>query len=264
MPRKTQQSLTQFWARFDKEGPGGCWIWQGPCDARGYGRVYTAGLLDGPTRTIGAHAMAWRLSKGEILPGMMVLHQCDRPACGNPEHLYLGLDEQNGRDKAERARVVGTVLTQKQVDEIRAAVAAGETQYSVATRFGVTQPTVSRIASGKARTVRWVEEAAMPARQPRAPLTQDEILAIRKRIYAGEPHAAIAGDYGVVRETVTSVAKGRIGGLPPVLGRRTATKLTDDQRGEIRRRYAAGESQRALADAFGVTQQTVSNVVRPT
>jgi transcriptional regulator len=38
--------------------------------------------------------------------------------------------------------------------------------------------------------------------------------------------------------------------------------LTDDQVAEIRQRWAKGETQRALADEFGVTQSTVSRIVR--
>ena len=38
--------------------------------------------------------------------------------------------------------------------------------------------------------------------------------------------------------------------------------LTDDEVRLIRRRYAAGETQQAIADSVGISQRTVSSIVR--
>jgi hypothetical protein len=35
---------------------------------------------------------------------MKVLHRCDIPACVNVEHLFLGTDQDNARDRAAKGR----------------------------------------------------------------------------------------------------------------------------------------------------------------
>jgi hypothetical protein len=41
-----------------------------------------------------------------------------------------------------------------------------------------------------------------------------------------------------------------------------AAKLTEEEVAEIRKRYAAGELQRVLADEYQVRQQAISKIVR--
>lgn len=43
-------------------------------------------------------------TNGPIPEGMQVLHRCDVPYCVNPEHLFLGTDKENHRDKTAKGR----------------------------------------------------------------------------------------------------------------------------------------------------------------
>ena len=104
----------RFWARVNKNTPSGCWIWVGCVDKWGYGDLSYKG------KHIQAHRLAWRLLESD--PGEMdVLHKCNNPPCCNPDHLYLGTDLENARDRL----AVGTQhypvgkLTAEQVLEIR-------------------------------------------------------------------------------------------------------------------------------------------------
>jgi hypothetical protein len=89
---------------------------------------------------------------------MHVLHRCDVPACVNPDHLFLGTHDDNMADKAAKGRVVVPAgernhlskLTAAQVLAIREACGSGESQTSVASRFGLNQTHVSRIVRGTA------------------------------------------------------------------------------------------------------------------
>lgn len=76
----------------------GCWIWQAATTSKGYGSFWLNG------RQERAHRASYTLFRGPIPDGLRVLHHCDTPACVNPEHLYLGTDLDNARDRDQRAR----------------------------------------------------------------------------------------------------------------------------------------------------------------
>jgi len=76
----------------------GCHVWPGSKCKKGYGlRAYHG-------KTYRVHRVAWVHHFGEIPAGMHVCHRCDNPACANPEHLFLGTNEDNVRDKIRKGR----------------------------------------------------------------------------------------------------------------------------------------------------------------
>lgn len=133
------------------EADGGCLIWTGALDPRGYGRF---GL--GGRRTVFAHRYALERSLGRpIADGMLACHTCDRPSCVNPDHLYEGTDQDNVDDMTRQERHAWGErnghhkLSFEDVTRIRRLGADGFTHRSIAKRFGIHQTTVSRIISAK-------------------------------------------------------------------------------------------------------------------
>lgn len=53
---------------------------------------------------VGAHRVSWTLLIGLIPREMHVLHKCDNPLCVNPDHLFLGNNQDNVRDKMQKRR----------------------------------------------------------------------------------------------------------------------------------------------------------------
>lgn len=94
----------RFWARVDMDGPivyehlGKCWMWTGYKDEWGYGRLTIN------KSTVRAHRYSWELNNGPITDSLLVLHKCDNPECTNPNHLFLGTDADNIKDRDNKKR----------------------------------------------------------------------------------------------------------------------------------------------------------------
>lgn len=77
----------------------GCWIWLGGKTSAGYGEIFYKRKVWYVHRLI-AHlylGLTW------LDDPRLVLHKnsCHNPSCCNPEHLYLGDNADNMRDKAK-------------------------------------------------------------------------------------------------------------------------------------------------------------------
>lgn len=79
----------------------GCWIWMGKLNSYGYGRMVKAG---GRGKETGAHRVAYEMFIGPIDNGLVVCHRCDMPCCVNPNHLFLGTQSDNIKDRTNKKR----------------------------------------------------------------------------------------------------------------------------------------------------------------
>ena len=77
----------------------GCVLWTANSDKNGYGKIYYN------KKHWRAHRLSYYLNKGEISESLQVCHQCDTPACINPQHLFLGTNKDNMIDKVKKGRL---------------------------------------------------------------------------------------------------------------------------------------------------------------
>lgn len=76
----------------------GCIEWTGHKTDLGYGVI-------GVNKKVGgAYRIAYELKNGPIPDGLDVLHKCDNPSCINPDHLFLGTQEDNVADMVSKKR----------------------------------------------------------------------------------------------------------------------------------------------------------------
>ncbi len=148
--------------RFDEKyqivEPGGCWVWTGAMDKKGYGAFSYKG------QNSKAHRVSWEIHHGPIprgkgYHGTCVCHTCDNRLCVNPAHLFLGTMADNQRDMVEKGRCHSygkpgeangySKLTQLQVKKIRR-LGGNVFQREIARRFGVSQTQIQRILSREA------------------------------------------------------------------------------------------------------------------
>jgi len=151
MRKKTVLDMEWLRARVSEES-NGCWRWTKSIMAHGYGQARVN------NEHVTAHRAAFFIANG-YWP-TVGRHKCDNKWCANPEHIEDGTIGDNNRDMAERGNLhrgqdhEWSKLSDAQVVEIRELLAEGVTQTVIAKRYGVAQPTVSNIKTGKIRRTR--------------------------------------------------------------------------------------------------------------
>lgn len=158
--RKSVQE--RFWEKVTRNGKE-CWTWTAALRG-GYGVFF-----DGK-KMRQAHQVSWEFTNGYIPDGLFVLHKCDNPPCVNPDHLFLGTQVDNIRDRDNKGRAprgenhythvrgesVWTIredacnfakVSKADVRVIRYQFAHGKPVGELAERFGVVKRTISRIVT---------------------------------------------------------------------------------------------------------------------
>lgn len=83
--------------RFDskwREGPGGCWVWQGGKRGAGYGS------FNFNRKMKNAHIVSYILRRGLPEEGLFLCHICHVKACVNPWHLTQNTQRANQRESS--------------------------------------------------------------------------------------------------------------------------------------------------------------------
>lgn len=128
----------------EPEPMSGCWLWTGHVDGKGYGRFQIRSY-----ESEHAHRAAWEIFRGEVPPGLHVLHRCDVKCCVNPYHLFVGTNRDNVDDKVRKGRAKllacrgsrhgRSKLTEQQIHEIRA---SRKTPTELGKIYGVSRGTI--------------------------------------------------------------------------------------------------------------------------
>jgi len=147
----------------------GCWIWEGatsgtkPTHLYGHLGVKTE---EGSWKTFYAHRLSYLIHKGAIPEGHYVCHSCDEPLCVNPEHLFVGTQQDNVNDMLKKNRGDDTPLfksgenhykaklSEEDVTYIRANLTGWGSVAKLARKFGVTPGNISSIKHNRIWKIR--------------------------------------------------------------------------------------------------------------
>lgn len=134
------EAIERFWNFVSKAD--GCWFWTGSKISGRYGGFHFA---NGETL---AHRAAWTFTFGKIPEGMQVLHRCDNPVCVNPEHLFLGTQNDNVKDAIAKNRLCKKHTDRATVIAIRQFAERFGKQYNeMVSVFGLSQNIVRDIVN---------------------------------------------------------------------------------------------------------------------
>lgn len=149
--RRPDVREAKFWETVSKSE--GCWMWTGRLMSAGYGEIRHTR----ETRVL-AHRYSYALANGPIPKGKQVLHKCNVALCVRPEHLYLGTDLENARDRLKAGTYIrgeqmySAKLTEAQVREIKRDFRARNKRRTnaaeLAARYGVGVGTIHCIVRG--------------------------------------------------------------------------------------------------------------------
>ncbi len=128
--------MERFWSKVNKTSD--CWEWTASLRG-GTGLCYGQFWLDGKHHS--AHRLSWEWANGVIPSGLHVLHRCNNPKCVKPEHLYLGTQIDNERDKF----IAGDPSRKLTAQDAKNIIKDGRPQREIAEDYGISQNMVSRI-----------------------------------------------------------------------------------------------------------------------
>jgi hypothetical protein len=93
-----KSAAQRFMDKVTPEPNSGCWLWTARVNHKGYGNFVSRPFWL-------AHRYSYATYRGPIPDGLKVLHKCDIPSCVNPDHLFLGTDLDNARDRDAKGRL---------------------------------------------------------------------------------------------------------------------------------------------------------------
>lgn len=117
-----------------------CMEWQRCFNTDGYPRMGVTG-----NSNVKVHRLVYELANNKDITGYVVRHICDNPKCINPEHLILGDNKANMRDRDERNPKY-VLMTRELLFRVKELLATKKlTQKEIALLTGLTERRVSDI-----------------------------------------------------------------------------------------------------------------------
>ena len=197
-----------------------CWEWDGHCNEYGYG-IFNWG------RHIKAHRFVFECYNGLIPNNLFVCHKCDNPPCCNPEHLFLGTEQDNKNDMVQKNRQAFGIsngmskLNDEIVIEILEDIRIGKytTIQKICSTYSIAESSIRDILRRKLWkhvTLNYTDSDLLMLRNKirftggGQRLTRFDVIDIKFRLKKGEGLSSIARDYKVSESTIYRIRNNTI------------------------------------------------------
>jgi len=95
----------RFWQYVERDPRGGCWLWTGATNPKGYSQLGVGSTKDGSSGFVRGHRLSYEMLVAPIPEGLEIDHLCNVRECVNPEHLEPVTHAENmRRAKVRRLR----------------------------------------------------------------------------------------------------------------------------------------------------------------
>ncbi len=147
-----KQSLLKMVVEYSIPEPNsGCWIWLRATTKNGYGKIFYK-----KNSYLMHRVSAFVFNKIESMSTkLFVCHTCDNRICINPDHLFIGTNQDNIRDMILKKRHnhgqthPRSKLTDADVMGIREKISLGHSIKSVAKLYNISECNISQIKNNK-------------------------------------------------------------------------------------------------------------------
>ena len=154
LTKNSAKEKIKFYTRKDPNT--GCWIWQGYINENGYGKVRVGGK-----QYLTHRLSAYAFLDFDLNSPLFACHNCpggDNSKCCNPDHLWIGTNDQNIKDAKSKGSYLGASrgilnpkakLKEEDVIKIREMLIRNTPYRKMCGIFGVSKTTISSIKRGK-------------------------------------------------------------------------------------------------------------------
>jgi hypothetical protein len=131
---------------YRKQVESGCVEWIGTLSDTGYG------IIKKDSKKLYIHRVIYEKLCGPIPAGMYVLHKCNNPLCSNIEHLYLGTQKDNMRDRSNSGRLRTDKYSNLTIEQLKFLASKNELRTTKMSKLNIPEGSIDRIIL-RARTI---------------------------------------------------------------------------------------------------------------